>query len=114
MSEDCIFCKIIEGEIPSTKVYETENTYAFEDVDPKAPVHVLIVPKPHIPTVNDISGEHASLLGEMMSAAGEVAKLKGVSEGGYRLVVNTNRDAGQVVFHLHMHLMGGRALGPMG
>jgi histidine triad (HIT) family protein len=114
MADECIFCKILAGEIPSTKVYETENILAFEDIHPAAPVHVLVIPRKHIPSLNDAGEEDAALLGEMMLAAREVAKLKGTDETGYRVVFNTNRGAGQVVFHIHLHVLGGRALGRMG
>ncbi len=114
MADDCIFCKIIAGEIPSEKVYETENVLAFEDVNPVAPVHVLVVPKKHIPSLNEVSEEDAGLIGEVLLAAKEVAKIKGTEVAGYRALFNTNRGAGQVVFHLHLHVIGGRALGKMG
>lgn len=114
MSDDCIFCKILAGEIPSAKVHETDNTFAFEDIHPVAPVHVLVIPKKHIPTVNDLTGADAGLIGEMMLAARDVAKSKGVDASGYRVVFNANRDAGQEVFHVHLHVLGGRRLGPMG
>lgn len=114
MAQDCIFCKIIAGEIPCTKVHETENTLAFEDINPKAPVHVLIVPRGHIPTVNDLAARDTSLVGEMVMAAKEVAKIKETDQAGYRILFNTNRDAGQEVFHIHLHVLGGRPMGPMG
>jgi histidine triad (HIT) family protein len=112
--EDCIFCKIVAGEILSTNVHETENTLAFEDINPVAPVHVLVIPKKHVATVNDLAGEDAGLVGEMILAAKEIAKIKEVDQSGYRIVFNTNRGAGQEVFHIHLHVLGGRALGPMG
>ena len=114
MPEDCIFCKILAGEIPSTRVHETENTLAFEDINPVAPVHVLVIPRKHIPTLNDLAPEDAGLVAEMMLAAKEVAKIKGIDQAGYRVVFNTNREAGQEVFHIHLHVLGGRRLGPMG
>jgi histidine triad (HIT) family protein len=114
MAEDCIFCKILAGEIPSSKVYETENTFAFDDINPKAPVHVLVIPRKHIPSVNDLTEEDAALVGKMILAAREVAKIKGTDESGYRVLFNTNRDAGQLVFHIHLHVLGGHPLGPMG
>jgi histidine triad (HIT) family protein len=115
---DCIFCKIAEGEIPSTVVFEDDELMAFEDVNPKASVHVLIIPKEHLSTMNDPGPEHEILLGRMMLlaariAAARIAKERGVSEGGYRVLVNCNADGGQEVFHLHMHVIGGRRLGPM-
>jgi histidine triad (HIT) family protein len=114
VADDCIFCKILAGEIPSTRIHETENTYAFEDIHPVAPVHVLIIPKKHIPTLNDLTEADAGLIGEMMLAAKDVAKSKGVHASGYRVLFNANRDAGQEVFHLHLHVLGGHRLGPMG
>ena len=114
MPEDCIFCKILAGEIPSTRVHETGNTLAFEDINPVAPVHVLVIPRKHIPTLNDLAPEDAGLVAEMMLAAKEVAKIKGSDQAGYRVVFNTNREAGQEVFHIHLHVLGGRRLGPMG
>ena len=114
MPEDCIFCKILAGEIPAAKVHETQNTLAFEDINPKAPVHVLVIPRKHIPTINDLSPEDGAIVGEMMLAAREVAGLKGIAESGYRIIFNTNREAGQEVFHIHLHVLGGHPLGPMG
>jgi histidine triad (HIT) family protein len=112
--EDCIFCKILAGEIPATKVHETDNTLAFEDINPKAPVHVLIIPRKHISSINELSDEDRPLVGEMLLAAKEVAKIKGTDQAGYRIIFNTNRGAGQEVFHIHLHVLGGRQLGPMG
>ena len=114
MDDNCIFCKIINGEIPSTKVYETENIVAFDDISPKAPVHVLVIPKKHIPTTNDLAQNDAVIIGEMVLAAKHIAKTRGIDSTGYRIIINTNRDAGQVVFHIHLHILGGRPLGPMG
>lgn len=110
MSE-CIFCKIAAGEIPSNKVYEDELVCAFHDVDPQAPVHVLIVPKRHIQSVNALTDADAALMGRIFEAARTIATALGVSDAGYRLVVNTGEDGGQSVKHLHVHLLGGRALG---
>ena len=109
--DECLFCKIIEGVIPSKKVYEDENVYAFCDINPVAPVHVLIVPKKHIPGTNDISREDDGLLGNMFEAARKIAKDTGVSEDGYRIVFNCGENGGQSVPHLHMHLIGGKKLG---
>lgn len=110
---DCIFCKIAAGEIPATVVHEDDEVLVFEDINPKAPVHLLIIPKQHMDTLNDPGPEHAPLLGKMTLRAAQLAKEKGVAEGGYRVLVNCNPDGGQEVFHLHMHLIGGRRLGPM-
>ncbi len=110
---DCIFCKIIEGEIPSEKVYEDEEIVAFEDIDPRAPVHVLIVPREHIPTLNDTEPAQDGLLGRMVLVAMRIARENDVADSGYRLLINCNKDGGQEVFHLHLHVIGGRYLGPM-
>lgn len=108
---DCLFCKIINGEIPSQKVYEDEYVYAFNDISPTAPVHILIVPKKHISTINDIEDNDAELIGRIYLAAKKIAKEKGIAEDGYRVVTNCNSMAGQTVFHIHYHLIGGRELG---
>ena len=108
---NCIFCKIINGEIPSEKVYEDEYVYAFNDISPTAPLHVLIIPKKHISTINDIEDKDAELIGKIFLAAKKIAKEKGVAEDGYRVVTNCNKNAGQTVFHIHYHLIGGRELG---
>jgi histidine triad (HIT) family protein len=111
MADDCLFCKIIDKKIPSKAVYEDGFVYAFEDINPQAPVHVLIVPKKHVPTVNDLKPEHDKYLSAMFSAAKKVAEDRGVAQSGYRTVFNVNKDAGMAVFHLHMHVLGGRVLG---
>jgi histidine triad (HIT) family protein len=108
---DCIFCKIVEGSIPSKKVYEDDRVMAFHDVNPAAPVHVLIIPKKHIESLNHAEGEDFAVIGEIHKAAQSVAKELGISETGYRLVNNCGKDAGQVVFHVHFHLLGGKNLG---
>ncbi len=108
--EDCIFCKIAAGEIPCRKVYENEKVLAFEDIHPMAPVHVIIVPKQHIATLMDVDADGMADLQSMMAAAQEVARIKKVDGRGFRLVINCNREGGQVVFHLHMHLLGGLRL----
>jgi histidine triad (HIT) family protein len=110
---DCIFCKIVAGEIPAETVYQDDEMIAFNDISPKAPVHILVVPRDHIPTLNEPGSEHEGLLGRMMLRAAQIAKEKEVAEDGYRVLVNCNSDGGQVVFHLHMHLIGGRSLGGM-
>jgi histidine triad (HIT) family protein len=106
--QDCIFCKIASGEIPSTKVHEDSLLLAFEDVNPVAPTHVLVIPKTHIPTLNDVSGAQSDLLGKMILRAKDIARERGFSEDGYRLVMNCMEGAGQSVFHIHLHLLGGR------
>ena len=107
MSEN-LFLKIIEREIPADIVYETEDVLAFRDINPQAPVHVLIIPKIHIRTVNDLMADQAELIGKLYLAAKEIARKEGLSEDGYRLVMNCNKAAGQMVFHIHLHLLGGR------
>ncbi len=108
--KDCIFCKIVRGEIPSSKVYETDTLLAFNDINPVSPVHVLIVPKEHIATLNDVDDVREPVLAEMYRAARRIAKEKGIAESGYRVTVNVNPDGGQIIFHLHMHVFGGRKL----
>ncbi len=107
---DCLFCKIRDGEIPADLIYENDDVLAFRDLHPQAPTHVLIVPKKHIATVNDLDEADARLTGEMHLAAKSIAASEGIDEDGYRLVVNCNSRAGQTVFHIHMHLLGGRAM----
>ena len=105
---DCLFCKIIERTIPASLVYEDERVMAFNDINPQAPTHVLIVPKRHIATLNDIGTEDDQIVGELVRRAAAIAKERGFSANGYRTVFNTNRGAGQTVFHIHLHLLGGR------
>jgi histidine triad (HIT) family protein len=107
---DCLFCKMVKGEIKPDVVYEDETVLAFRDINPKAPVHVLVIPKQHITNVNDIQVGDRLLVGDMYLAARKVAQQTGVAESGYRLVVNCNSDAGESVHHLHLHIMGGRVL----
>jgi histidine triad (HIT) family protein len=107
---DCLFCKIAAGQIPSTSVYQDEELFAFKDITPQAPLHVLIVPKRHIPTLNDLSPEDDPLVGSMQRRAAAIAKAHGYAERGYRTVFNCNREAGQTVFHLHLHVLAGRGL----
>ena len=107
---DCIFCKIRDGSVPSQQVYEDEHCLAFHDLNPCAPVHVLIIPKVHIATLNDLDQSHAGLVSALYQAVGTVAKKMGVDQTGYRLVANCNTDGGQEVFHIHFHLIGGRLL----
>ncbi len=109
--QDCLFCKIIDGEVPSEKVYEDDILYAFRDVNPKAPTHVLIVPKKHIETLLELGEEHRDLVGAIYLAANHIARKEKIAEKGFRVVANCNEDAGQSVFHLHFHLLGGRQLG---
>lgn len=105
---ETIFAKIIRKEIPADIVYEDDEVLAFKDIAPQAPVHVLIIPKKEIPTANDIEKDDAILIGKLFLVAKQLAKELGISESGYRLVINCNKDAGQAVYHLHLHLLGGR------
>jgi histidine triad (HIT) family protein len=105
-----LFTKIIKREIPANIVFENDEVIAFEDISPKAPVHILVVPKKHIATINDAGVEDAELLGKVILAAAEIAKSKGIAERGYRLVINCNEEGGQSVFHIHCHLIGGKKL----
>lgn len=108
--KDCIFCKIIAGEIPSKKVYEDKKLFSFEDINPQAPTHVLIVPKQHLETLLEISAAHSELLGSIYVAANHIARKRGIAQSGFRVVANCNQDAGQTVFHIHFHLLGGRVM----
>jgi histidine triad (HIT) family protein len=107
--EECLFCRIVRGEIPVPFVYETPRCVAFRDINPQAPLNVLIVRREHVPTL-DVARD-ATLIGELSLAAAELARREGVADRGYRTVMNTNADAGQTVFHVHLHLLGGRTLG---
>src|SRR5471030_1272745 len=107
---DCLFCKIIAREIPASIVYEDDHMLAFNDINPQGPTHVLVVPKRHIATVNDMTAGDDQVVGEMVRRAAAIANERGISAGGFRTVFNTNRDAGQTVFHIHLHLIGGRSL----
>ncbi len=106
--DDCIFCKIIDGEIPSDKVYEDETFLAFNDVNPQAPTHILIIPKKHIPKISDITESDNELIGGLFTAAAKICKEKSLSD--FRLVINNGEDAGQTVFHIHLHIIGGRSM----
>jgi histidine triad (HIT) family protein len=107
---DCLFCKIRDGVIQGDIVFEDDYVLAFNDVNPQAPVHVLIIPKKHISTVNDVSADDQDIMGKLFSAAKAIASQQGISDDGYRLVVNCNKQAGQVVFHIHMHMLAGRKM----
>jgi histidine triad (HIT) family protein len=106
----CLFCKIISREVPGAIVYEDDRVLAFNDINPQAPTHVLIIPKRHIASLNDLGVEDDQLVGELVRRAAAIAKGRGISAGGFRTVFNTNRDAGQTVFHVHLHLLGGRSM----
>lgn len=110
MATDCLFCKMVSGAIQPATVYEDADVLAFRDINPQAPVHVLVVPKRHIATLNDLKPGDAELVGKMLLAAGKVARELGVADGGYRTVLNCNADAGQSVWHVHLHLLGGRTM----
>jgi histidine triad (HIT) family protein len=115
MDLNCIFCKIIAGENPSTIIYDDEQVVAFLDIHPAAPVHILIVPRQHIPSINHLTSDHEILLGHMHTVAKQLALENGIAESGYRLIINSGPDARQAVFHLHLHLLGGREMRyPMG
>ena len=107
----CLFCRIIAGEIPASKVYEDDRVIAFNDINPQAPMHVLVVPREHIETLNDLSPEHDALVGEITRRAAALAADRGYAVSGYRTVFNCRADAGQAVFHIHLHVLGGRKLG---
>ena len=106
----CLFCKIVNREIPASTVYEDERVLAFNDINPQASTHVLVIPKQHVATLNDLEPDHDAIVGELVRRAAAIAKERGIDAGGYRTVFNTNRDAGQTVFHIHLHLIGGRSL----
>ena len=108
--ENCLFCKIVNGEIPADIVYESETALAFRDINPKAPTHVLVIPRKHISTINDIGTEDEATVGSLYTAAREIAAEEGIAEDGFRAVMNCNEAAGQSVFHIHLHVMGGRIM----
>ncbi|MGI6189026.1 MAG: histidine triad nucleotide-binding protein [Clostridiales bacterium] len=108
--ENCIFCRIVEKQIPSKIVYEDENVLAFHDIDSKAPVHILIIPKEHIPSLNDVNQQNSQVIAHIFSVIVQIAENLGVKDSGYRVVTNCGSDAGQSVNHLHFHVLGGRSL----
>jgi histidine triad (HIT) family protein len=112
--EGCIFCDIARGKSPANIEYRDDRVVAFWDIDPKAPVHILVVPKDHLESLRKAAADHTSLLGHLMLVAKAMAEKKNLAEDGYRLVLNTGRHSGQIVEHLHLHLLGGRQMGPMG
>ncbi len=107
---DCLFCKLASGDVPSRKVYEDADLLAFDDIDPQAPVHVLVVPKRHLSTLNDLAPEDDALMGKLVRTAARIARERGIAERGWRLVTNVNREGGQIVFHVHAHVLGGRGM----
>ena len=110
MPDDCLFCDISNGRIPATIVYQDDQIVAFNDVNPQAPTHVLVIPRTHIATLNDLSGDHDGIVGEMVRRAALIARDLGHAENGYRTLLNCNGDAGQTVFHIHLHLLAGRRM----
>src|SRR4051794_33432343 len=110
---DCLFCKILAGDVPSTEVVSTDTTYAFRDINPQASTHVLVIPRTHVDNAGVVSGEHAAMLAELVTTAQEVARAEGIADSGYRLVFNVGDDALNSVPHIHLHVLGGRRLGSM-
>ncbi|MBI2446952.1 MAG: histidine triad nucleotide-binding protein [Candidatus Omnitrophica bacterium] len=110
LNKDCLFCKIIRGEIPCKKVYEDENTFAFRDINPQAPIHIIVVPKAHIERISDVTSQNAKIISDMVMAANSIARQNNIDKSGYRLVINCNDDGGQTVYHIHVHLLGGRRM----
>ena len=110
--EDCIFCKIIKGEISSEKVYETEDILAFKDINPAAPIHILVIPKKHIAKLTDLKENDELLIGKIYTAINKIAIQEGFAEQGYRVIANCGKDSGQEVMHIHFHILGGKKLGP--
>jgi histidine triad (HIT) family protein len=108
---ECLFCKIIDGEIPADVVYESDTAIGFRDINPQAPTHVVIIPRQHIATINDIDESHQQIVGTLFGAARAIAESEGHADNGYRVVMNCNQAAGQTVFHIHLHLLGGRNFG---
>lgn len=112
---DCLFCKIISGEVPSEKVYEDDQVTAFRDINPVAPTHILVIPNKHIASINELSVDDESLVGHLFTTAKDLAKSEGIDESGYRLIINVGPHGGQVIYHLHLHLIGGQRMQhPMG
>lgn len=108
---NCIFCKIVAGEIPAQKIYEDDHAIAFRDLNPQAPTHVLLIPRQHLASLNDATNDHHAMLGHLLCMAPQIARQEGIADNGFRTVINTGAEAGQTVFHLHLHLLGGRPLG---
>ncbi|MDN5277123.1 MAG: histidine triad family protein [Clostridiales bacterium] len=108
--DDCIFCRIVDKQIPSRIVYEDDSILAFHDIDPKAPVHVLVIPKQHIPSINEVTQENSQVIAHIFATMPKIAQQLGIKDSGYRVVVNCGKDAGQAVNHLHYHVLGGRSL----
>ncbi|MCD6287597.1 MAG: histidine triad nucleotide-binding protein [Candidatus Hydrogenedentes bacterium] len=111
MADDCIFCSIANGDIPSEKVYENDEFCAFRDINPGAPVHILVIPKQHIERITDVTPDSGPFIGRMILVANRIVQDEGISDSGFRYVINCNRDGGQEVYHIHMHILGGRHMG---
>ncbi len=109
-TDNCLFCKILEGEIPAELIYESDTAVAFRDINPQAPIHALVIPRKHISTINDIDVDDEAIIGSLYSAARHIAAAEGIADEGYRAVMNCNEGAGQSVFHIHLHVLGGRRL----
>ena len=110
MSEDCLFCKLISGEIPATEVYRDDDIFAFEDINPIAPTHILVIPIKHLSDIKSANQDDQELIGKMLLIANQIATEKGLAEGGFRYVINTGKNGGQTVYHLHLHIIGGRSM----
>lgn len=110
MSEDCLFCKIASGDIPATIIHQDERLIAFKDINPQAPTHFLVIPRTHIATLNELSAEDDTVVGDMVRRASLIARERGHTDNGYRMVLNCNADGGQTVFHIHLHLLAGRPM----
>ena len=110
-SEDCLFCKILDAEIPADIIFESDEAIGFRDINPQAPTHVVIIPRKHIATINDLQAGDETVVGNLFAAAKQIAQQEGIADDGYRVAMNCNEAAGQTVFHLHLHLLGGRQLG---
>ena len=110
--DDCVFCKIIKGEIPSQKVYEDDDVIAFKDINPVTPIHILVIPKKHIATLLDVTEEDGHLISKIFVAINKIAKQIGIEENGFRIVANCGKDSGQEVMHIHFHLLAGQKMGP--
>lgn len=114
MSSDCLFCKIVAGDIPAERIFEDEHVIAFNDINPQAPVHILVIPRAHIATINDLSPDNNELIGHMVSTANKIAAEQNIADDGYRLIFNCNEQGGQTVYHIHLHILGGRQLRGLG
>jgi len=110
MASDCLFCRMLEGEIPSEKVFEDDQVFAFRDINPQAPSHILVIPRKHIASLDELDDRDAPLMGRLMAAGAQIARQEGLSAKGYRSVINTGEHGGQSVHHIHLHILGGRAL----